>query len=110
MARVSRKHRRDNPAARARQAGWRLVAGHPLFSTSAARATLHQSREGSLCPPSGWAVVTSGGVVHVHPTRRGDPAEWAWVLAHALLHRDVDHLAAAPRLGGPAPARPAGRR
>src|SRR5262249_5825908 len=51
-------------------------------------------REGNLCPRDGWAVVTRGGEIHVHPTRRGDPAEWAYVLAHCLLHLAFCHFRA----------------
>jgi len=43
-------------------------------------------------PPLGWAVVTASGAVHVHPTRRADPDEWLWVLAHCLLHLGMGHF------------------
>jgi hypothetical protein len=38
-------------------------------------------------------VVTSLGFVYLHPRRRGEPEEWAWVVAHCLLHLGFGHLA-----------------
>jgi len=37
-------------------------------------------------------VVTSLGHVWLHPRRRGEPEEWAWVAAHCLLHLGFGHL------------------
>jgi hypothetical protein len=75
------------------------VRRHPLFAPLAARTRWAQTRVDSDCPAAGWAVVTSGGVVHLHPTRRGEPEEWAWVAAHALLHLGFEHLADRHRRG-----------
>jgi hypothetical protein len=36
--------------------------------------------------------VLDSGEIHVHPTRRGTPEEWAYVLAHNLLHLGLSHL------------------
>ncbi len=38
-------------------------------------------------------MVTSLGYVYLHPRRRGEPEEWAWVAAHCLLHLGFDHMA-----------------
>lgn len=48
-----------------------------------------------LCPDEGLAAVDSNGHVHAHPTRRAEPAEWAWALAHCLLHLGFGHVPAA---------------
>lgn len=74
-------------------AGYKLVAQHPLFAPLASCAWIHR-REGrdNLCPANGWAVVTTNGYVHVHPTRRADPEEWAYALAHCLLHLGFGHF------------------
>jgi predicted metal-dependent peptidase len=37
-------------------------------------------------------VVFRDGSIHVHPTRLADPDEWAYVLAHCLLHLGFDHI------------------
>lgn len=49
-------------------------------------------RENTSCPADGWAVVTSDGIIDVHPTRRGEPREWAYVLAHCMLHLGFGHF------------------
>ncbi len=81
-----------DPAAAARAAGWAALRDHPLFGAMVFRATV-VAGEGNRCPPDGWAVVTSQGTVHAHPTRRADPAEWTYVFAHALLHLAFGHFA-----------------
>ncbi|WP_354644955.1 DUF2201 family putative metallopeptidase [Kitasatospora camelliae] len=50
-------------------------------------------------PVDGWTAVDSNGVVHVHPKRRAEPAEWAWVLAHSLLHLGFGHVPPGPGQG-----------
>jgi predicted metal-dependent peptidase len=71
--------------------GCQLVWDHPLFSPLYFRAYLLRS-EMSQCPKDAWALVTSRGTIHVHPTRRGDPEEWAYVIAHMLLHLGFGHI------------------
>jgi predicted metal-dependent peptidase len=76
-------------------AGLNLVRRHPLFAPLAHQAVWHASQddEPNRCPPDGWAVVTSLGHVCLHRSRRGEPEEWAWVVAHCLLHLGFGHLA-----------------
>lgn len=71
--------------------GYKAVGWHPMFSPLLYRTSIIR-REGNLCPKDGWAVVTSNGQLHVHPTRRGDPDEWAYVLAHCVLHLGFGHF------------------
>jgi len=69
-----------------------LKANHALASVDA-RFCRHPD-----CPhhpEDGWATVDSSGTVHANPRRRGEPAEWAWVLAHCLLHLGFGHVPAA---------------
>jgi hypothetical protein len=52
------------------------------------------------CPDSprdGLVRVDSNGVLHVHPTRRAEPVEWAWAVAHAIIHLGFGHVPAAPK-------------
>jgi predicted metal-dependent peptidase len=58
-------------------------------------ADLCRKPDCTVFPADGWAVVDSSGVVHANPRRRAEPAEWAWVLAHCLLHLGFGHLPAA---------------
>lgn len=71
--------------------GFDVISRHPMFAPLSAHA--HVARhEGNLCPSDGWAVITSNGVIHAHPTRRGAPEEWLYVLAHCLLHLGFGHF------------------
>ncbi|MBI4940024.1 MAG: hypothetical protein HY830_04690 [Actinobacteria bacterium] len=70
----------------------------------AAAAQVVVRPQDSRCPPAGWAVVASTGSVDLNPRRRGTPEEWAWVIAHCLLHLGFDHLAEPRRAGWTAAA------
>ena len=93
MSRARRKPRSD-PALEAVEAGWRKVRGHPLFAPLITWNVGWVRRDDHVCPPDGWAVLDSDGTIHVHPTRRADAAEWAWVFAHLLIHLGFGHLGA----------------
>src|SRR4051794_21167661 len=73
------------------QKGSMALGWHPMFSPLLYHANVVR-REGNLCPKDAWAVVTSRGHIHAHPTRRGDPEEWMYVLAHCLLHLGFGHF------------------
>lgn len=71
--------------------GYNIIKQHPMFSPLLSH--VHDIREkGNLCPENGWAVVTRNGYLHIHPTRRGTPSEWAYVIAHCLLHLGLGHF------------------
>jgi predicted metal-dependent peptidase len=74
-----------------RAEGLKLVGGHQVLAPLAGRVRWHDGHVSNLCPPSGWAVVTSTGTVHLNPERHGTPAEWAWVAAHCLIHLGFGH-------------------
>jgi predicted metal-dependent peptidase len=84
---------RTDPATENRKRGLALIRQHPLFAPLASSAYWYAGQDDEKCPPDGWAVVTSIGQVYLHPRRRGEPEEWAWVAAHCLLHLGFDHLA-----------------
>jgi predicted metal-dependent peptidase len=88
-----RQKTRTDPAAENRQRGLSLIGEHPLFAPLASRAGWYHGQDDDQCPSGGWAVVTSLGHVYLHPRRRGEPEEWAWVAAHCLLHLGFGHLA-----------------
>ncbi|MFJ3088374.1 hypothetical protein [Streptomyces sp. NPDC086838] len=81
-----------DPATEAFAAGLALVKRNPAFA--AVEASVCRQDKCALSPAGGMAAVTSNGTIHVHPTRRADPAEWAWVLAHCLLHLGFGHVPA----------------
>jgi predicted metal-dependent peptidase len=71
--------------------GYNFIKNHPMFAPLLYH--VHDIRQqGNLCPEDGWAVITSNGYLHVHPKRRGEPMEWAYVIAHCLLHLGLDHF------------------
>jgi predicted metal-dependent peptidase len=92
-ARNTKAARGLDQAAENRHRGLHTVWRHPLFEPLGYEADAIADKERSRCPPDGWAVVDSLGKIHLHPTRRGEPEEWAWVAAHCLLHLGFDHLA-----------------
>ncbi|MFI6951497.1 hypothetical protein [Streptomyces sp. NPDC050422] len=82
----------SDPAAEAFAAGLAMVKRNPAFA--AVEASVCRQTACELTPAGGLAAVTSNGTVHLHPAKRADPAEWAWVLAHCLLHLGFGHVPA----------------
>jgi len=91
MSRKKGARQKVNPADANFQQGWAIVQAHPLLAPLAHRASVHRVA-GNLCPGDGWCVVTSNGVLHANPTRLGAPEEWAYALAHCLLHLGFGHF------------------
>ncbi|GAA1069036.1 hypothetical protein GCM10009665_75680 [Kitasatospora nipponensis] len=87
-----------DPAAEALGQGLARLRGNTAFASLDVR--LCREPECALRPVDGWAVVDSNGTVHVDARRRASAAEWAWVLAHSLLHLGFGHAeaAAGPRI------------
>jgi predicted metal-dependent peptidase len=56
------------------------------------RASFVRTKDDPWAPREGWAVVSSTGSLHLHPTRRGTPQEWLWVCGHGLLHLGFGHF------------------
>lgn len=73
------------------ECGYNMVKQHPMFSPLLARVR-HIRERGNLCPENGWAVITGNGYLHAHPSRRGEPDEWAYVIAHCLIHLGLGHF------------------
>ena len=72
-------------------AGLNAVAAHPMFAPLY-RHVRFTRQAGNGCPPDAWAIVTTSGTIHAHPTRLGKPEEWVYVLAHCLLHLGLGHM------------------
>lgn len=97
------KQAKPDPATLAYEAGRAAVGQNPALN--AVSATHCRSDRCAHCNTAGLAVVTSNGTIHAHPTRRADPAEWAWALAHCLLHLGFGHVPAAKEPDRPQPDR-----
>lgn len=91
MSRQRRRAKQEDPARKALADGFTLVSRHPGLSGLASRAHLVAGAAESRCPKGGWALVTSNGHIHVEAGRRAEPAEWAWVIGHCLLHLGLGH-------------------
>ena len=72
------------------------LRAHPLFSSMLMHAQIVRRNDSNHngVPRDGFCVVRADGQIRVHPTRRVEPSEWEYVLAHALLHLAFDHFRA----------------
>ncbi|MFE7528989.1 hypothetical protein ACFU7Y_25220 [Kitasatospora sp. NPDC057542] len=90
MKRAPTERKKPDPGAEAFAEGLRLLRRNPALA--ALRADICRTEDCTTAPPDGWAVADSNGTLHVNPRRRAEPEEWAWVLAHCLLHLGFGHL------------------
>jgi predicted metal-dependent peptidase len=97
MARKSGR-RKPDPAEEAFEAGTELVKQHPLLRFVLGYCAIYRNERTSECPDDGWALVSQSGAIHAHPKRRGEPEEWAYVIAHCLLHLGFGHIQAKEQL------------
>lgn len=91
MARGKQQKQREDPATKAYQEGLALISSHPLFRHFTYRASTFRS-DSSQCPKEAWAVVSETGIIQVHRSRHAEPAEWAYVIGHCLLHLGFGHF------------------
>ena len=83
--------KKQDPATAAFVNGLAQVSAHPLFGHLVGNLRILREK-GNYCPADGWAVAVDVGELHVHATRRAQPEEWAYVIAHALLHYALGHF------------------
>ena len=80
-----------DPGTRAFMEGLRLLEDVPVFSGLMRHARVTRSRSMPY-PPGKWALGTSNGEILINPTRRAEPAEWLYIIAHCLFHLGFDHF------------------
>ena len=69
--------------------GLTLVKGHPLFGHIDIRTEIVQkSRLGKNIP----AKVSSSGIVYLNKDCDRQPKEWAYIIAHCMLHLSFGHF------------------
>ncbi|MFF4972455.1 hypothetical protein [Streptomyces sp. NPDC001083] len=94
---MSRTRGRDqpkkDPAGEAFAEGMRLVRANRALA--AIGFSTCRQEDCAASPREGLVRVDSDGVLHVHPTRRAEPAEWAWAVAHGVIHLGFGHVPAA---------------
>lgn len=91
MGKKSRQAVQCDTATKNFREGFALVSQHPIFGRLLEYVNLFRG-DYKICPPDGWAVAQSSGSIYLHHKRVGDPQEWAYVLAHCLLHYAFDHF------------------
>ncbi|MEV0091029.1 hypothetical protein [Streptomyces sp. NPDC050738] len=82
-----------DPATEAFAAGLALLKRNPALG--ALNVKICRTTTCTRVPPQGLAAVDSAGTIHAHATRRAEPADWAWALAHCTLHLGFGHVPAA---------------
>lgn len=87
------QQKNKDPAAEDCAKGVQLVWANPALA--AMEVKLCREEECRVAPRQGLVRVSSNGRVHLHPTRHAEPAEWAWAIAHALIHLGFGHVPAA---------------
>ncbi|MDQ1035096.1 putative metal-dependent peptidase [Streptomyces sp. V3I8] len=93
---MTRTGRRPQPrkdlAGEAFAEGMRLVRANRALA--AIGFSVCRQEECGASPRDGLVRADSDGVLHVHPKRHAEPAEWAWAVAHAALHLGFGHVPA----------------
>ncbi|UPZ28048.1 hypothetical protein MUK60_09615 [Streptomyces sp. LRE541] len=93
MSRTGKKPQpKKDLAAEAFAEGMRLVRANRALAAIGFSVCRQEDCEAS--PREGLVRVDSDGVLHVHPKRRAQPAEWAWAVAHGALHLGFGHVQA----------------
>lgn len=95
MPNRNKKTEKNKPKSKIReqnlQSGYALVHAHPLFDPIMDHVCLSAFEHESLSH-DGWLVMRSSGVFHANRKRLAEPEEWAYVIAHAVLHLVFDHF------------------
>ncbi|WP_328500920.1 hypothetical protein OG828_10290 [Streptomyces sp. NBC_00457] len=86
------KQAKKDLAAEAFAEGMRLVRANRALA--AVGFSTCRKEDCPLAPASGLVRVDSDGILHAHPTRRADPADWAWAIAHGIIHLGFGHVPA----------------
>ncbi|HEU0200239.1 MAG TPA: VWA-like domain-containing protein [Burkholderiaceae bacterium] len=85
------KLRKPSPAEANFREGVARVQKQPLTAALVARVALLRHAHGNRCPDDGWFMVTPRGQLYAHPTRLAPPADWAYMLTHALMYLAFGH-------------------
>ncbi|PJK07113.1 hypothetical protein CO610_09340 [Lysobacteraceae bacterium NML95-0200] len=79
----------NNPATKAYEAGAAMLRQHPVFGRLYEHVSWVRSEktlpQASPWPADAWLRLDRWEVIHAHPKRLAEPAEWAYVLARGLL-------------------------
>ncbi|MBL1083851.1 hypothetical protein JK359_18075 [Streptomyces actinomycinicus] len=90
---AARNRKKPDPATEDCAKGVQLVWANPALA--AIEAEMCRQEDCPDSPRDGLVRIDSAGRVHLHPARRAEPAEWAWAIAHGLIHLGFGHVPAA---------------
>ncbi|MFF5016819.1 hypothetical protein [Streptomyces sp. NPDC001165] len=90
--RGAKNKKKPDPAAEDCAKGVQLVWANPALA--AIEADMCRREDCPASPRRGLVRIDSSGRVHLHPTRRAEPTEWAWAIAHGLIHLGFGHVPA----------------
>jgi len=85
------KEKKPDPRWEAWRAGLMIAYGHTMFRHGSGGVDWVMLPQLEL--DRGYARVTTNGSIACNQRANLDPAEWAWVIGHAMLHRGLGHLA-----------------
>lgn len=85
------KQKQLNPAQEAFKAGYGMVRQNPALGSLLEWAEVHFNDSYPMSKED-WAWVASDGQIYANSHRRAAPQEWAYVLAHCLLHLALGHV------------------
>lgn len=91
MGKKQKKGAPKNPAKEAFGTGVGILYAHPVLGPLAKEACFEFEEESTMAK-SEWAWVTDSGDIYANGHRRAQPEEWAYVLAHCLLHLGLGHI------------------
>lgn len=91
MREMKGAQKRPNPAQEAFAAGQGLVLQNPVLEPLMRAAEAHFDDSYPMARED-WAWVDANGNIYANSHRRAAPGEWAYVLAHCLLHLALGHI------------------
>lgn len=88
---MKKKSSKPNPAAEAFQTGCAIVRANPVLKEILYHANLRFDDSYPMAKED-WARVYGDGRIEANSHRRALPEEWAYVIAHCLLHLGLGHI------------------
>lgn len=88
---MHKKKRSLDPADKNYLEACKIIGNHPMFAPLESMVSIARSESDSY-PNNGYAIVSEGGYIHVHPKRYAEVNEWVYILAHCLLHLGFEHF------------------
>jgi predicted metal-dependent peptidase len=82
---MARHPKHPNPAREAAEEGLARVRGQPVLRPLLEECRVLPDVRHQFTGEKGWLTLTPNGHIHLHPSRRAEPEEWARLIATALV-------------------------